>query len=99
MSIRRPGIMTPKISDKNSTLFICKDCFKSIKTNDCTTFYYCRICQIRLCNKCYNKSNTCINGCKRLIIFNKKDEIRIPENLESFEPIIPQKINYWCCFF
>lgn len=99
MSKRRAGIMTPKISEKQNTLFMCGDCYCSIKKTDCTSFFYCEKCKVRLCIICYNKSKICINGCKKLTIFVKKDEIRTPENLESFNPVIPEKNNYWCCYF
>ena len=99
MSNRRNGIVTPKICKKQKTLFICFDCYSSIKNTDCESFCYCAKCNVRLCIVCYKKSNMCVNGCKKLSIFVKKDEIRTPENLDSFNQVIPEKNNYMCCFF
>ena len=99
MSNRRPGIIIPKSNRRETTLFLCADCYCSVQKNNCYSFYYCKKCDVRLCYDCYNKSHICINGCKKLTIFVKNEEIRIPENLDSFHPIIPQKYNKCCCFF
>jgi hypothetical protein len=99
MSDRRVGFIKPKLNRKDNTLFLCADCYCSIQKDECNNFYYCNKCNLRLCNNCFIKSNICINGCKKLYTFVKNDDIRVPENLESFHPVISQKYNNWCCYF
>tara|TARA_B100000900_G_C20075229_1_gene511748 strand:+ start:140 stop:439 length:300 start_codon:yes stop_codon:yes gene_type:complete len=99
MSIRRAGIIGTKKNFKENTLFLCSDCLSSIQKDACNNFYYCNKCNLRLCYDCYQKSNMCINGCKKLYTFVKNEEVRVPENLESFHPVILQKYNKWCCYF
>lgn len=99
MSNRRAGIIGTKKNFKETTLFLCSDCLCSVQKNNCNSFYYCNKCNLRVCYDCYKKSNMCINGCKNLYTFVKNEEIRVPENLDSFHPVVLQKYNKCCCFF
>ena len=99
LSDRRSAIRPVENTRKRQdALFYCDECLKSVTKDNCDCLYSCKKCFTKICEDCYIYSERCDKCSLNLTKYQKKEEIKIPENMSHFIQI-KQPIKKWYRFY
>lgn len=72
---------------KKNLLFNCNNCYNNIE--NCKEYYYCSLCNIKFCNRCFTRQDHC-RYCDKLLTINITKNGENSSKLEEFI-IVKQK--------